>query len=307
MRNGLTGAVDTHVHAAPDVRPRKLTDREVAEQAAAAGMRAVVLKSHVTITADRAAIAEAAVDHRVRVLGGVVLNRAVGGLNPDAVQAALALGGRVVWLPTTSARSTSPTLEDRDGLAMIEGDRVVAELVEVFERIAAADAVLATGHLVAEELRVVVPEARRRGVRRIVCTHPELRLVDLDRQTQRELARAGAMFERCWNSIAGAGWNTPIDRVVADIQGVGPASTVLATDFGQPENPTPVEGYAAYVGALARAGFSDADLERMACANPSALLDLDPAGVPPTRPAEKRSAGERAGTRGRRLDDDHSM
>lgn len=274
MRSLLSGAIDTHVHAAPDVRPRRLTDREVAEQAAAAGMRAVVLKSHVTITADRAAIAEAAVDHRIRVFGGVVLNRAVGGLNPDAVAAALALGGRVVWMPTSSARSTSPTLEKREGLAVVEADRVVPALLDIFERIAAADAVLATGHLVAAELRVVVPEARRRDVRRIVCTHPELRLVDLDQATQRELARAGVMFERCWNSVAGAGWNTPLDRVVADIREVGPASTVLATDFGQLENPTPVQGFADYLAALSRAGFSDADLERMSSANAATLLGL---------------------------------
>lgn len=256
------------------MRARKLTDREVAEQAAAAGMRAIVLKSHVTSTADRAAIAEEATGHRLRVLGGVVLNRAVGGLNEDAVVATLAMGGRVVWLPTTSARSTSPSLEHRDGIAVVDGDRVVDALVPILERIAAADAVLATGHLVAPELRVVVPEARRRGVRRILVTHPELPLVDLDVETQRALARAGAMFERCWQSVRGHGATTPFERIVSDIRAVGTETTVLATDLGQPENATPAQGYADYLAALAEAGFREAELDRMACANPTTVLGL---------------------------------
>lgn len=268
----LRNAIDTHVHAAPDVKPRKLTDREVALEAANADMRAVVLKSHVTITADRAAIAEAAVHGRVRVLGGVVLNRAVGGLNPDAVGAALAMGGRVVWLPTTSARSTSPRLEGREGIAVTEGGHVVPALAEIFERIAAADAVLATGHLVAEELRVVVPDAKRRGVRRILVTHPELPLVGLDTETQRALARDGAMFERCWQSVISGG--ATLDRVIADIRAVGIESTVLATDLGQPENPEPVHGFRAYLDVLGMSGFTERDLEGMAATQPAALLGL---------------------------------
>lgn len=271
----LRGAIDTHVHSAPDVRPRKLTDREVADRAADAGMRAVVLKSHVTSTADRAAIAEAAVDRRVRVFGGVVLNRAVGGLNPDAVATTLALGGRVVWLPTTSARSTSPSLERREGITVMSEGRAVPELVAVLELVAAADAILATGHLTAPELHVVVAEARQRGVRRILLTHPELPLVDLDIETQRVLARAGVFFERCWNSVAGSTATTPLQRIVSDIRVIGADSTVLATDFGQPENPVPVRGFEDYLAALSHAGFTDAELERMACANATSLLGLD--------------------------------
>ena len=271
----LAGVIDTHVHASPDVRPRKLTDREVAQQAADARMRAIVLKSHVTSTADRAAVAEEAVAHRVRVFGGVVLNRAVGGLNEDAVVATLAMGGRVVWLPTTSARSTSPALERREGLAVTDGARVVPPLIGILERIAAADAVLATGHLVAAELRIVVPEALRRGVRRILVTHPELPLVDLDVPMQRELARHGARFERCWNSVRGQNATTPFERIASDIRAIGTDTTVLATDLGQPENATPAQGYADYLDALGAAGFDDAEIERMACANATTLLGLD--------------------------------
>lgn len=40
------------------------------------------------------------------MFGGITLNRQVGGINPYAVESALKLGGKVVWLPTQSARNT---------------------------------------------------------------------------------------------------------------------------------------------------------------------------------------------------------
>jgi hypothetical protein len=127
------------------------------------------------------------------------------------------------------------------------------------------------------EAEVSAAEARRRGVTRILVTHPELPFVDLDVDTQRELARAGALFERCWQSVSGRSATTPFARIVSDIRAVGRDSTVLATDFGQPENPPPARGFADYVESLSRAGFGDADVERMACANAAALLGLDAA------------------------------
>src|SRR5260221_9657367 len=98
----LTGTIDLHLHTAPDVRPRKLDDLEAARQAASRGMRAILLKSHVTLTADRAALAEQAVPG-VRVFGGLALNAPAGGLNPAAVEMALAMGAAQIWMPTESA------------------------------------------------------------------------------------------------------------------------------------------------------------------------------------------------------------
>ena len=41
----------------------------------------------------------------MQILGSVTLNDAVGGLNPFAVEAALDLGARVIWMPTISAQN----------------------------------------------------------------------------------------------------------------------------------------------------------------------------------------------------------
>jgi len=98
----LSGLIDMHIHTAPDVRPRSLDDIDAARQAGEAGMRAIVLKSHITCTADRAALAQKMAS-KAQVLGGLTLNDAVGGLNPVAVEAALDLGARIIWMPTISA------------------------------------------------------------------------------------------------------------------------------------------------------------------------------------------------------------
>ena len=46
----LRGAIDMHVHTAPDSRARSLDALEAARQAKASGMRAIVLKNHYEFT-----------------------------------------------------------------------------------------------------------------------------------------------------------------------------------------------------------------------------------------------------------------
>ena len=96
------GAIDFHVHSDPDVFGRSMDDIDVAVLAKRKGMRGLVLKNHVTMTADRAALAMKAVPG-IEIFGGIVLNNAVGGINPAAVEWMHRMAGgrgKVVWLPT---------------------------------------------------------------------------------------------------------------------------------------------------------------------------------------------------------------
>jgi hypothetical protein len=270
----LTGLIDMHIHTAPDVRPRVLNDIEASRQAAEAGMRAIVFKSHVTCTADRAAIAETVVPG-VHVFGSVTLNEAVGGLNTVAVEAALNLGARVIWMPTISARNHIVRFDGRppSGISLVteEGD-LQPVLFDIFDLVRQHDAILGTAHVSVPEIVALVREARAAGVAKVVVTHPELPWVDVPVDVQEELRDLGAAFERCYvSSIDGA----PFARIVAEIRRVGLDSTVLATDFGKSPLPPPVEGMRAYVAALLAEGFSERDIQLMAGENPSRLLGLD--------------------------------
>jgi hypothetical protein len=277
----LRGAIDLHVHAAPDARPRKATMLEVARAAADVGMRAVVFKSHHQPTAGHAQLINQALGREI-AYGGAVLNRYVGGLNPAAIEAAAALGGRIVWMPTfDSAHHRRFHGEPLDGaLGVLDAaGRLTPAAQDVLEAIAAHGLVLATGHLSPEETRVLVPEARRRGVRAVVVTHPEAGFVAVPVALQLELATLDMVFfERCANSSAGrAGEPTPpeqLDRIVAGIRAVGVETTVLATDYGQPANAFPVDGLRGYYEALLARGITAAELERMSRLNPATVLGL---------------------------------
>ena len=101
-RTLVRGAVDYHVHVAPDFVARRITDVDLARRCLETGQAGFGLKSHYTPTTERAQVVAAAVPGVV-VLGTITLNRAVGGLNPLAVEVAARQGARIVWFPTVSS------------------------------------------------------------------------------------------------------------------------------------------------------------------------------------------------------------
>src|SRR5918995_2317585 len=98
----VRGAVDYHVHVAPDFVSRRIGDLALARRCLETGQAGFGLKSHYSSTAERAQVVAAAVPGVV-VLGAITLNRSVGGLNPLAVEVAARQGARIVWFPTVSA------------------------------------------------------------------------------------------------------------------------------------------------------------------------------------------------------------
>src|SRR5687767_1116072 len=103
----LRGAVDVHVHSAPDSRPRALDAIDAARFARDRGMRGIVLKNHYEWTSGLAYIVRKAVPG-IEVFGGIDLNLPVGGLNPAAIDYMVQTTGgfgRVVWMPTFDAEN----------------------------------------------------------------------------------------------------------------------------------------------------------------------------------------------------------
>jgi hypothetical protein len=98
----IRGAYDLHVHVAPDVMPRRITDLELAGRFVERGLAGFGIKSHYAPTAERASLVNAAVPG-INALGAITLNASVGGLNPLAVEIAARQGAAIVWLPTVDA------------------------------------------------------------------------------------------------------------------------------------------------------------------------------------------------------------
>jgi hypothetical protein len=273
----LLGAVDLHVHGGPDVVPRRHTDIELATRAKAAGMAAIVLKSHVESTVGRAAAASEATGFDVR--GGLVLNPgACGGIEPEVVRTSLELGARVIWMPTTASAAH---LERFPGAApgASRGAPTAARLErgaarDICRLVAEAGALLATGHLGVDETTMLAAEATAAGTR-LLLQHPDYSVPGLSAESQAELADhfPTVTFERCaFVASAGAPEPLPVERMVEAMEAVGLARNVVSSDLGQPSNPAYPEGFGVFAASLEAAGVPRGDLESMLTTRPAALL-----------------------------------
>lgn len=283
----LDDAIDLHVHTGPDLVDRFQSDVGLARRAGAAGMRHVVVKSHVVPTAGRVELANEAVSERV-LFGGVALNGSVGGLNPDAVEVALELGAAVVWLPTAWSANHAGQARAA-GTDRFVGQRVPTEAEEIdvldddgtvrdrtrriVDLVGKYDATLATGHVRPAAIEAVVDACAEAGVRCLV-NHPFFRVVDLPIEAQRHLADRGAVMEYCAYAVESTEGHS-IERVAEGIETIGPEHVALATDFGQAGNP-PVDGLASFARRLVEAGVDRRTVRRSLTETPARVLGLAP-------------------------------
>jgi Family of unknown function (DUF6282) len=298
-RELVRGGFDLHVHISPDVVERRIDDVGLARRFEEVGLAGFVLKSHYLSTAERAAVVRRVVPG-ARALGAIVLNSAVGGMNPLAVEIAAREGARIVWMPTVdsvveqehlaAAESTGANLPvwaklqlelrergvDSDPVpAADDGGELLPETRAVLDVVAAHDMVLATGHLGRDEVVPVVAAAREAGVRHVVVTHPDYPAQDFSVEEQVELADAGALIERCFTTphTGKCSW----ERWIEGARAVGASRTVLSSDLGQVQNPPVEDGLPLMADRLLDAGFSEAEVRVMAVENTRLLAgETDP-------------------------------
>lgn len=287
----LTNAIDLHVHTHPCLFPRLCDDMGAARAALAAGMKGIVLKCHHESTVSRAREVSRQLPE-LKVFGGIVLNNYVGGINPDAVEAALRLGGKIVWMPTVDADYHARIHGSRGRYDVQEGGRsssgngpggiricgedqeVTDQVTEVLTLVAEHDAVLATCHLSPDEIYILVKAARAHGVSKILITHPFFKVPNLSLSQLKELVALGATAEFGYCTISPM-WNyATVDKVLGAIKEIGVEHAVLVSDGGQRHNPMPNECLRVFAQCLFERGLSVEQLKRMIVENPKILLGL---------------------------------
>jgi len=266
----ILGLYDTHVHSAPDVFGRSLDDEEMAALYKSRGIEGLVLKNHVTTTADRAWFVRKHLEG-LKVFGGIVLNSAVGGINPDAVNWMWRMQGgygRVVWFPTFDADNHVKHFKDApEGIKVLAADGKVLPAVRDVLKIAAEQKlVVHTGHLSPTEALAVVEAGRDMGVDRLVVSHAQFEVVNMSFEQMKKAASMGAKLELCamgtiMGPAAHLAWmrfwrQVKVEETAAAIKEVGPQNFVLATDLGQTGNPSPPDGLQLFVTDLVKAGIS---------------------------------------------------
>jgi hypothetical protein len=270
----MQGAIDFHVHADPDpFHKRRLNVLDLALQAKALGMRAVVAKNHQFGTTGLAALVNQIVPDFL-VVGSLALNREAGGLNSEVVEAAIRGGARVVWMPTLSSIIDS---KGKPGISLLdEHEGLLPAVMTILEIIKEHDVALGTGHVSLKEIFALTAEARRLGIM-ITITHPMTTGFGckLTLEQQQELVSMGAVIEQCFVAcmpvLGGMNPKTMIDY----IRVLGVEHCILSTDMGQNANPSPPEGFRSMVGTMLQFGLSEKELETLVKMNPARILGID--------------------------------
>ena len=261
----LAGAIDIHLHTDPDCVPRLLTDREAAAQAEAVGMRALMIKCHTSQSAARAAAVKEAVGGGIDVFGLICLNPAIGGINPAAVEHAIKMGVKGVWMPSMWSdhnvqyvkemgapmgdESIGTEFGDKGVTIVTEEGHIKPGLIEILKMCKEADIMLATGHVSCQDAHLLLDEANRIGVKKLVvhtCNYHTMNypIPDLDKMVKVN----GAYLEFGFSSLPNPIW-MPVDmtrlwdleRICKAIRTVGPEHCILSTDGGQFTTASPIE------------------------------------------------------------------
>lgn len=284
----MRGAVDLHVHSGPSVMPRLVDHIAALEEAGSAGMRAILFKDHYYPTAPIVElIRERYAGTGVEPLGGLVLNNAMGGFNPYAVEHALKLGTRIVWMPTVSAANhireghnkkllvAKSAMRKPTALTVVDahGD-LVPEVIPILELVAEHDAVLSCGHLHISEAWVLFEEARKRGCRRLLVNHPPYTVGAATKDVKRLLdlgvmiEHSACLFIDCRFKVYSA------EQLKAWIDAAGVANTFFGSDLGQVDCPSPVEGMRRIARMCLSLGYSVDEVRQMISTNAMRLAGI---------------------------------
>ncbi len=298
----LKNVCDIHLHLGPDVYERYADETTVARQAKKAGYRALLFKNHHFPTAARAELVAQSVPD-IDVFGGIVLNSTVGGINRHAVSAAIDFGAKTVWMPTLYSRfhleiigtpnwpypRVRPPRYDppkAEGITILSPTgELIPELYDIFDMIASADIILATGHLSLRESEILVREARQAGVRKIVFTHAtglETKATAIPGKPSRnptlddleKVVSYGAFLEWDYASTLDPFQRSP-KTMAEGIRRFGADRCLTVTDLGQAHNPNPVEGMLNFIESLMEYGITEGEIATLVKDNPAQLLELD--------------------------------
>jgi hypothetical protein len=222
------------------------------------------------------------------LVGSLVLNNDVGGLNPDVVEAQARSGAKVIWLPTFSAAAhirtrtkgkTGPNGAEKEpdnGISIIDaGGKLTPQMVRVLDVIRRNKLVLATGHVSKPEVYAVVREALRQHIN-VIITHPLAGSVGplLSIEEAKELAGMGAYIECTFAHCMPPMILSP-ENMAGYIKTIGPEHCVLSTDFGQVFNPPATEGFHMMLATILQfSKLSEDELRIMVKVNPAKILGL---------------------------------
>jgi len=274
----LEGAIDLHAHFGPDSYPRQWDAFEVVALAQARGLRAIVLKNHFAETGGLAYLVRKYGAQGIEVFGAVTLDTPTGGVNPQAVRYMVDVTGgwgRIVWMPThDSEHEVTYNKEQRPFVRVSRDGVLLPEVLEVLDLIAEHGLTLATGHVTPEEALMILAQARKRAIRRLIVTHPLLdpQFTFMSVPQLREAVALGAIIEITAGSLFREGPGRA--RVLDAVRAIGPESFFVGSDSGLVGTPNHTDALVMAARVLRQNGIDGHALDVMFKENPARLLGL---------------------------------
>ena len=309
----LKGAIDMHAHQDPDSfgpsygqAARSIDALDLYTRAKASGMRGFIIKGHLDQTAGLAYYMRK-LHPDMEIFGGMGSNLTTGTkVNPWAIthMAEMKGGwGRIVWMPSWDSENSIHKLA-RKPFAYVavahckglpfwidypkpcpDGGELLPEVKEAMQIIAKTktrdsngDLILATGHNSPPEVKLMVKEAVRVGVKHIIITHPLLDIVDMEPKEIKELVESGPEIYAEFTSQFGNPNSRPeVVKLYAEtIRLVGPEHSFISSDTGQLNSNWQPDALANCAKLLRANGFTERELDLLLKINPAKILGIAP-------------------------------
>jgi hypothetical protein len=288
----VEGAVDLHCHIDLEfsqAQPKREPEAVWLSKAEAMGIRGVVLKSHWWPTINAVPYILSSVKTNVSLWSSVAMNVIAGGPNTCVIEACAALGGKMVFLPTWSARndilrkgfshrirpiySRFDELENPGFVFIDEAGRLLPKGKELIECCKSHNLVLGTGHVSWQESLAFAQAARDIGFDNLVINHPLSAFIEAPLDALKRAGEMGAFVEVCWNHLAPGRMDSP--ELVAKLRAIGLDQIVASTDYFRPYSPNPPELMRMFLGMLHEGGLSKEEVKRVGCVNPARAMGLE--------------------------------
>ena len=294
MAFDMTGTIDIHVHAGPSVAKRCVDSGDMLLDAISSGYEAFVTKDHYFPTMmGTDMVTKYLGQDKCKSFGCIVLNNAVGGINIYAVDAACAMGAKIIFMPTVSAlnhinhhKKQSFTgagkmkIPEKPIYYLDDNGELLPEVVEVLEYLAEyhPEVTLGTGHGSVPEINKLINKACELGLKKILVNHPFFN-IDADINDMVRWADQGAMIELnavVFNVVEPAPHHLDFSIAREVYEKVGYERIVIDSDMGQAVYMPPCDGLRKFCEAIKeQCGATDEQMYIMMHRNPGWLIGLN--------------------------------
>lgn len=285
LKSIIKQAIDLHLHVGPEIVPRKYNDIKSLVESQKEKIKGLVLKNHFYATTP---LTVKNSTKGVDLYGSIVLNNPLGGINSEAIYAAGLLSSKpiIVWFPTIDAQNfldqtkfqIQPEWVGKNTFIareskLLNGIKISKskELDKVLDLIKEKNYILATGHISPYETDILVNQALKKSIKKILITHPIYQKIDMDISKQISFAKKGCYIESCYSMYSID--KIPISKIAHQIKKIGQKNVVLSSDVGQTFSPSPSQALYNFAVLLLKEGVTKEMFYQMMVINPNTLLN----------------------------------